>query len=1009
MASPENDKKDNFQNSVGDSDKRKKTLNILKITSIVLAGLIVLSLLGLIAVQIYKHFIDKPEPEPGYVQVPIEILTPSKEKEPPHFSGRVLDNDGNPLDGYCLNIKPFDRTVNITSGGYFIFDNLGTGDYLITLADGSGKIITDIKINISLSDIAGISVTQNADGSFNISLAKDIRLEEVVIVYNKNTKKLLFDTYKVSYLTSGGLVATPAGTAKTSEGVIITPAGNICLDDKRVILPIVESDGSRWIIMPDDILKKFSPGSYDGITIENDGTVILPDGTKVLPNGIIRNPTGEEKTQGESGVIITNGIVTYIGEKPPIPEVRDLPHLTGRLLADNGSSLPLNYKLIYKEFSEEALIGSQGYFLIANFKEGNHTLQLLDGDGKTVTELKITIVKSSIDGMSLSGNSSAGYTLTIGQDIRISELIFTFNSNANTISIDLEKTTYVKSSGYVKTPAGSATRQQGVIVTPAGNILLEDGTILLPVVAQNGGRWSIGTDNKLVLLAPGTYSGVVIGTDGKITLTDSTVIDKDGKITAPGKDPVTQGETGVIIKDKTVTPIGGNTPTEPEVTPRDLPHLTGRLLGKDGNPLSAKLVWEEANVATASKIPGYSLLSSTNNIIPKLLNLNYSGDNLSKFIQKTSITALANNNGYFMLDNINTGEHTLSVVDNNGNSLAKVKADIRITSASGVVVTGNPTDGYIISIGTDIRLIELVFIFDKDTGKLSIDTSRITFITTSGYVKTPAGNTTNKNGVIVTPSGNILLDDGTIILPVVGASGGRYVITPNNELIYLEPGNHGNFIIGSNGLVTLYDGTTIDKDGRITPPGKTSVSPGETGVIIKDKTVTPIGYTPPPPPPPPPVTEAKAEIIVLTGKKSGTGDIMDADTSPFVAEDMYPGDRITKYYCLDVTPNGSVSMRFFITLKDQNAKLGEVLKVKVTLWEKGSGDSYVEAGIVYDGLMRDMQSSITSSTASYKQVTAANGVKVQYFYEVTVYLDKSVGNEYANQTLNADFRWELLR
>ncbi len=1052
MASPEKNNEGDVPNGVGNINKQTKIHKIFKTISLVLTSLILLSLLGILVVQIYLYFREEPNTEIGYVKVPIEIITPSKDKEPPQLSGRVLDSDGNPLDGYFLNIKPSDRTVNIISGGYFMFDNLGIGDYLISLADSSGKIITDVKMKLSLGDIAGISVMQNEDSSFNIILSRDIYLEELVIIFDKNTKKITFDTYRVTYLTKDGLVATPTGTAKTSDGVIITPSGNICLQDKSVLLPVVEPDGSRWIIMPDATLKKLAPGSYNGITVENDGAIILPDKTKILPNGKIINPAGEESTQGESGVIISNGIVTYIGYIPP---TRDLPHLSGRLISEIGSTLPLNYRLVYKEFGEEALIGNSGYFTIANFQEGSHTLQLLDSEGKIVSELKISIVKSFIDGMSLSGNPADGYTLTVGNDVRLSELILTFNSITKVISVDIEKTTYIKTNGYVKTPAGSATKLQGVIITPAGDILLEDGKILLPIVGENGGRWAFVNNESLVFLNPGTYDGVVISTDGKINLSDGTSIDKDGKITVPGKDPTTQGETGVIIKDKTVTPIGyiPTEPTDPPMPQRALPHLSGRLLGKDGKPVAAKFIWEweEAKTSALTYNDGYfmpdyisngdntlSIVDNSGNRLSKVLaNLSaltindgfFMPDNISngkytllfddnsgnsqpKVLEKTRISALTNNDGYFMLDNINNGEHTIIIVDNNGNELSSFKVTIRTTSVSGVVISGNATDGYIISIGTDIRLLDLVFIYDKDSGKVTIDTSRVTYITTGGYVTTPAGSATNKSGVIVTPSGNILLDDGTILLPIVEENGGRRAILENEELVLLEPGTYKNFVIGKDGTITLSDGTTIDKYGWITAPGKTPVMPGESGVIIKNGTVTAIGYTPPSPPGPPyPPTsaDAKAEIIVLNGKKSGSGEIMDADTKPFVAEGMYPGDSITKYYCLEVTPNGTVSMRFFITLKDQNAKLGEVLNVKVTLWEKEAGGSYVKAGVVYDGLMRDMQGSVTADTGSYKQVNAANGVSVQYFYEVTVYLDKSVGNAYANQSLTADFRWELLK
>lgn len=57
--------------------------------------------------------------------------------------------------------------------------------------------------------------------------------------------------------------------------------------------------------------------------------------------------------------------------------------------------------------------------------------------------------------------------------------------------------------------------------------------------------------------------------------------------------------------------------------------------------------------------------------------------------------------------------------------------------------------------------------------------------------------------------------------------------------------------------------------------------------------------------------------------------------------------------------------------------------------------------IMYDGLMKDMPASLRYKMSSPEKVSE------QLYYEITVYLDTSVTNEYQNKELAADFSWWL--
>ena len=114
---------------------------------------------------------------------------------------------------------------------------------------------------------------------------------------------------------------------------------------------------------------------------------------------------------------------------------------------------------------------------------------------------------------------------------------------------------------------------------------------------------------------------------------------------------------------------------------------------------------------------------------------------------------------------------------------------------------------------------------------------------------------------------------------------------------------------------------------------------------------------------------------------------------PFAVSNMFPGDVIPKDYQVKVTHRGPVVVHFRAAVRPGYEKLAEVLKVKVQI---GGQDRY-------DGLMRDMPESLDCTTPN-----TAKAETTELDYRLTVYLDTSVGNEYQNQGLIADFEWWVL-
>ena len=112
---------------------------------------------------------------------------------------------------------------------------------------------------------------------------------------------------------------------------------------------------------------------------------------------------------------------------------------------------------------------------------------------------------------------------------------------------------------------------------------------------------------------------------------------------------------------------------------------------------------------------------------------------------------------------------------------------------------------------------------------------------------------------------------------------------------------------------------------------------------------------------------------------------------PFNTINMFPGDTETKYFCVQVSYREGVTVRFTADVRSGYEKLAEVLKCKVVLL---SADK-----TLYDGLMKDMPESLEHYLYNAEETTS------ELYYEITAYLDSSVGNEYQNKSLAADFHW----
>lgn len=114
------------------------------------------------------------------------------------------------------------------------------------------------------------------------------------------------------------------------------------------------------------------------------------------------------------------------------------------------------------------------------------------------------------------------------------------------------------------------------------------------------------------------------------------------------------------------------------------------------------------------------------------------------------------------------------------------------------------------------------------------------------------------------------------------------------------------------------------------------------------------------------------------------------ENTAFSVQNMFPGDECKKFFRVDVSYQGRVTIGFKSEISELSEKLADVMKIRIL--------SAVSGETLYDGLMRDFSGVL-------QKLSAKSTKTDELFYEITAYLDVWVGNEYQNEELSADFIW----
>ena len=109
---------------------------------------------------------------------------------------------------------------------------------------------------------------------------------------------------------------------------------------------------------------------------------------------------------------------------------------------------------------------------------------------------------------------------------------------------------------------------------------------------------------------------------------------------------------------------------------------------------------------------------------------------------------------------------------------------------------------------------------------------------------------------------------------------------------------------------------------------------------------------------------------------------------------LFPGDQITKYFCVRAYHDADVTLQFRADVTKETKNLGDVLRVKVTHLDTGE--------VLCDAPFSEIDGE------TYAVVLPVNAQQeTSAYYQVEVSLDTSVGNEYQAAHLKADLNWNV--
>lgn len=114
----------------------------------------------------------------------------------------------------------------------------------------------------------------------------------------------------------------------------------------------------------------------------------------------------------------------------------------------------------------------------------------------------------------------------------------------------------------------------------------------------------------------------------------------------------------------------------------------------------------------------------------------------------------------------------------------------------------------------------------------------------------------------------------------------------------------------------------------------------------------------------------------------------------FEVRNLFPGDSVTKYFCVKAYHDADISLYFRADVTEQTKALSDALHMKVTHMESGK--------VLCDAPFSKIDGK------EFSELLKANEDKsTAAYYQIDVSLDTSVGNEYQAAILKADLNWNV--
>lgn len=178
--------------------------------------------------------------------------------------------------------------------------------------------------------------------------------------------------------------------------------------------------------------------------------------------------------------------------------------------------------------------------------------------------------------------------------------------------------------------------------------------------------------------------------------------------------------------------------------------------------------------------------------------------------------------GWFLFDEVESGIHSLFLLDEAGKTLAELKVELRRnpeTEYSQIRIEKTAENQYCCYISQEIRFLELDLELEK--GVLTLRMDKTAAVGQEGSVNLPGQVLDAAEGPVVLPSGTSILPDGRILHGMLMIMPDNQIVQIPKEGITLEDGTQ----ITEAGTITLSDGTVISSTGVQYPGEERAVLP----------------------------------------------------------------------------------------------------------------------------------------------------------------------------------------